>query len=239
MFAPLGMRELLRRADRDRAAVSRTPRRAGATRRARVARPCRCGGRRADGVPRCPARPRTRHDPAQPARLARRDRAQRRPPPPATAPERGTARGVRSAGGVECARDPRGTRELAEGATRGRGVPGCARPFIRRDGGGDGQVGQRGDDALAPRPEAAPPDARCHGRRFRVVALAEAVRHAAGGGCEGHSRSRRRRRSRDHRCRGCAGDRSDRGGHGSCRAGDPLWKRDGGSRADAWQRARA
>ena len=39
--------------------------------------------------------------------------------------------------------------------------------------------------------QAAPPDARCHGRRSRVVALAEAVRDAAGGGCEGRSRSRR------------------------------------------------
>src|SRR2546421_4735549 len=134
-FAPIDLRELLRRADRDRATVSRAPCRAGATRRARAARPSRCRGRRADGVPRCATCPRTRHDPAPPARLARRDRAQRGPPPPATAPERGAARGVRSAGGLGGARDSLGPRELAERATCGRGVPGWAPPLFRPDGG--------------------------------------------------------------------------------------------------------
>ena len=229
-------------AHRDRATVSGAPCRASPTSRARAAGPSGRRGRGADGLPGCPAGAPARDNPAQPGRVACRDRAQRRPSLAAAAPEIGTTRGVCSARGVGDARDSRGAREPAERAGGGRAVPGCARPLVRRDGGADGHVGERRDDAPAPRPAAAPSEARCFGRRCRVVAMVEAGRRAAGGGREGRSCSRRRRGSRDRRVRRCwtspTGRRSDRDRH-HVRASDALWKPDGGNRADARGRARA
>jgi RNA polymerase sigma-70 factor (ECF subfamily) len=87
---------------------------------------------------------------------------------------------------------------------------------------------QLGDDAPAPRPAAAPADARCHWSQCRVVAVVEAGRHAADGGREGRSCNRRCRRSRDRRVRRCRtrrwGGRSDRDGH-DVRASEALWNR--------------
>src|SRR6202007_2793220 len=115
---------------------------------------------------------------AESARVACRDRAQRRPPAPATAPQRGAARGVRGAGSVADVRDALAARDPAEGAAGGRAVPGCARTLLRRDGGAHGNVGECRDDAPPPRAAAPPSDACRHGRWAWVLAMAEAGRHA-------------------------------------------------------------
>ena len=94
-----------------------------------------------------------------------------------------------------------GAHESAVGAAGGRAVPRRARPLLWRDGGADGHVGERRDDAPASRAAAASSDARRHRRRSRLLAVVEAGRDLTG------SRGKRRRRGR---CRRRSHDRRDR-----------------------------